>query len=227
MKILASDFDLTLFVLDENVVAKNVSAIQKFISAGNLFCIITGRSYSDIKVLLNQYQIPYSYLLCEDGAKIFNSVDYCIDTVMLDGDLVSKIISILEEDGWEYILDDGYNVTTNVSDCVKVFTEYQDREKAIMTVSKLKEKLDVFAYLSSSHINIISSSVNKANSLKKLLQIEQISFPLYVIGDSVNDFEMIQEFDGVVMKNHSPVLDSLHKKEYEFLSDYIEELSKD
>ena len=48
MKILASDFDSTLYVDDHSVVLKNVEAIQSFIKKGNLFGIVTGRNYSDI-----------------------------------------------------------------------------------------------------------------------------------------------------------------------------------
>ena len=45
MKILASDFDNTIYYLeDKEKNKKNVSAIKKFINQGNIFCIITGRN---------------------------------------------------------------------------------------------------------------------------------------------------------------------------------------
>ena len=54
MKILASDFDNTIYFLDdEEKNIRNSEAIKKFISQGNIFCIITGRNYSDLKLLLN------------------------------------------------------------------------------------------------------------------------------------------------------------------------------
>ena len=77
MKVLASDFDLTLYVNDLEIVKKNVEVIRRFMKQGNLFGIVTGRNYSGIKVLLNQYNIPYHYLICQDGAKIFDYMDYC------------------------------------------------------------------------------------------------------------------------------------------------------
>ena len=52
MKVLASDFDLTLYVNDLEIVKKNVEAIRRFMKQGNLFGIVTGRNYSGIKVLL-------------------------------------------------------------------------------------------------------------------------------------------------------------------------------
>ena len=40
----------------------------------------------------------------------------------------------------------------------------------------------------------------------------------------MNDYEMLESFDGVIMKEHNPLLNELGKKEYDTLSDYIEEL---
>ena len=75
MKILASDFDETIFYLDKKEqTIKNIEAIRKFVDLGNIFCIITGRNYSDLKILIDKYKIPYTYLICEDGAKIFNKI---------------------------------------------------------------------------------------------------------------------------------------------------------
>ena len=113
MKILASDFDNTIYLDDAEQTKMNIEAIKRFMSFGNIFCIITGRNYTDLKKSLIEGDVPYSYLICEDGAKIFNSVDYCLDTVLLEKDEVSKIISIIKENKWEYYLDDGYNHTDN------------------------------------------------------------------------------------------------------------------
>ena len=43
--------DEKLEVLDGK---QRIEAIKKFISQGNIFCIITGRNYSDLKLLLNK-----------------------------------------------------------------------------------------------------------------------------------------------------------------------------
>ena len=50
MKILGSDFDNTIFFLeDQEQTKKNIEAIRKFIEQGNIFCLITGRSFMDIE----------------------------------------------------------------------------------------------------------------------------------------------------------------------------------
>ena len=57
MKILASDFDNTLYIKNENELNKNILALKKYLSKGNLFCIITGRSYTSVKKLLNNQEL--------------------------------------------------------------------------------------------------------------------------------------------------------------------------
>ena len=227
MKVLASDFDLTLYVDDLEIVKKNVMAIRYFMKNGNLFGIITGRNYSDIKVLLNQYDIPYHYLICQDGAKLFDSMDYCFSTVSLSREDIVRIVPVLEEYHFDYYLDDGYNETTNMDDCVKVVGVIGNRREEAQKVVDILIKEGFYAYLSMYYINILNSSVNKKNALEKLLvHADCYKEDLYVIGDSVNDLEMLTSFQGAIMKNHSKELDHLGKKSYNTLYEYIEELER-
>ena len=227
MKVLASDFDLTLYVDDLEIVKKNVMAIRRFMKNGNLFGIITGRNYSDIKVLLNQYDIPYHYLICQDGAKLFDSMDYCFSTVSLSREDIVRIVPVLEEYHFDYYLDDGYNETTNMDDCVKVVGVIGNRREEAQKVVDILIKEGFYAYLSMYYINILDSSVNKKNALEKLLvHADCYKEDLYVIGDSVNDLEMLTSFQGAIMKNHSKELEHLGKKSYNTLYEYIEELER-
>ena len=224
--ILASDFDDTLYILDnEEINYKNAEQIKRFVRSGNSFCIITGRNYSDLKQELIKYDIPYTYLVCEDGAKIFNNVDYCINTIFLERKDIERIVPNIESNNWDYYLDDGYNETTNYDDCVKIVIKCDDPIKQKEIVEIIRKEVPVHVYASRSHINIINSTVNKENALKRLFNIEGLNYSkLKVIGDNDNDYEMLKTFDGAVMKNHHEKLNELHKKEFETLGDYIEEL---
>lgn len=228
MKILASDFDNTIYYLDDkDKNKKNIEAIKKFISYGNTFCIITGRNYTDLKVILRENNIPYTYLICTDGAQIFNNVDYCIDTTHLTKDEIEKVKEILNELECDYYLDDGYNKTEYLDDCVKIVVNCIDEKEKERIVKVVKESIDIHIYASRFHVNIINKSVNKMVAIKKLFNLEELDYnDLYVIGDNDNDYEMLKEFRGAVIKKHHKVLDSLEKDEYETLSDYIEELMK-
>lgn len=226
MKIIASDFDDTLYLKDDiSKTKENIESINEFISKGNIFIIITGRSYSNIKVLLKELNIPYSYLICEDGAKIFNNMDYCIDTTYMKEIDINKIIPLIEEE--DYYLDDGYNETNNLNDTVKVVVRCKDKVKANNLINLINKEVDTYIYASNEHINIIDKSINKQKGLEKLFYIENFDFNnLYVIGDNDNDLEMIEKYNGGIISKHSKSLDILHKKEYDTLKDFINEINK-
>ena len=228
MKILMSDFDETIYFEDnEEVNNKNIEAIRKFVSYGNIFGIVTGRSYWDLKPYLKKYNISYSYLICNDGAKIFNNMDYCLDTILIDGNKVSKMLSFIEEKGWDYYLDDGYNKTTNVNDCVKIVVNCTKEEDKEEYVSLLKKVAPLHIYSSRNHINIVANGVDKEKAIKRLFNLEKLDYSkLKTIGDNITDYEMLKSFPGGIIKKHHSSLDELNKKEYECLSDYIEELMK-
>ena len=228
MKILASDFDNTLFYLDdEEANKKNIAAINEFIKNGNNFCIVTGRNYTSIKSLLNEYNIPYTYLICDDGAKIFDSVDSNLNTILLDKNDIAKVCELLDKIDCVYCLDDGYNKTDYFDDCVKIVVDSDDSKKFQEIVDYINKNIDIHIYASRFHVNIINRNVNKRNALLKLIELEKIDRNnLYVIGDNDNDYEMLEEFNGAVIKKHNSKLDTLKKNEYNYLSDYIDYLLK-
>ena len=41
-----------------------------------------------------------------------------------------------------------------------------------------------------------------------------------------NDYKMLKSFNGGVIKKHNKILDELHKKEYESLVEFIDEIIK-
>ena len=45
---------------------------------------------------------------------------------------------------------------------------------------------------------------------------------LYVIGDDVNDVEMIKRYRGYVMSDHSEELDNISKKEFETFYEFVD-----
>lgn len=228
MQIIASDFDNTIYYEGkEDINKKNIEAIRKFIAEGNIFIIITGRNYTRLKKTLNENNIPYTYLVCEDGAKIFNSTDYCIDSTFLDEEEIVKVKKVLEELNVDYYLDDGYNETEYHPDCVKIVVRTSSLEEKERILNALYDKINVHIYASRNHVNIIHKTVNKEYALRRMFRIEELDISkLHVVGDDLNDYEMLKAFDGAIMKEHNPLLDDLKKEEYETLSDYIEEVLK-
>lgn len=153
-------------------------------------------------------------------------MDYCIDTTYLDEDDVNRVKKILNEIDCDYYLDDGYNKTEYLKDVVKIVVNCKNEQEKEKIVELVKSKINIHIYASRTHVNIINKTVNKKYALNKLIELEDLKEKIYVIGDNDNDYEMLESFNGGVIKKHHQVLDKLKKKEYTTLGDYIEELMK-
>lgn len=229
MKILASDFDNTIFLQnDKETTQKNIIAIKNFMKEGNIFCLITGRTYMDIKAELINLDLPYTYMICGDGALIFDNMDYCLKRIKIEKHIVERTVEILKENGYTPYLEDGYNITTNTDDCIKITATYiKDKSDGERVAELINDELPVYAYASRFHINVNNLLSNKRQAIYHLAELANLnSKDFYVIGDSINDYEMLDEFRGAIIKKHNIILDKLQLPEYNSLSDYIEELCK-
>ena len=229
MKILGSDFDNTIFFLeDQEQTKKNIEAIRKFIEQGNIFCLITGRSFMDIENVIKELNLPFNYLVCADGAMIFNKDLNCIKLNMLDQDIALKAIKILQDNEYEPYIETGYSISNSVVGCIKISAEYcKDKEDAKRVAKILNDTLEVYAYASRVHINVNNPRSNKQQAIIDLAEILNISPEDFnVIGDSINDYEMIEAYNGAVVRKYNVILEPLHPKVYDSVASYIEELMK-
>ena len=225
--ILASDFDNTLYVSDINIVNKNIESINKFREKGNLFVIITGRGKS-IREYIEEYNIPYDYLICENGAIIYDKNDNIVSSVYLAKEDINKIVDIIKRDNLKYILDTGDQYITDMNTSYKdIACIFLDR-KTIKNPEKLLEEIlsttSTYSYLSDNWINSININIDKKLALDKLNEVLDYKYEIHAIGDAINDISMITSYDGGIMEHHEKELDELPNKNYETLSDYIEEL---
>ena len=226
MQIIASDFDNTIYYEGRDELnKKNIESIRKFINEGNIFIIITGRNFTRLKKTIDENNIPYTYLVCEDGAKLFNSEDICIDSTYLDEEEIVRVKQVLEDLKADYYLDDGYKETNSHPDCVKIVVRTSSLDEKEKILNEIYDKINVHIYASRNHVNIIHKTVNKEYALRRLFDREKLDYSkLHTVGDDLNDYEMLKAFDGVIMEEHNPILDELNKEEYNSISDYIEYL---
>ena len=227
MKILASDFDKTLYVSNNGVFHKNVESIIEFKNRNNLFIIITGRQYSDILPLLKKYKIPYDYLICGDGASTYDKENKLIKEILLDIKDINKIITYSKQLGLPFFLDNGKTFGSTKDQCVKIVIPYTQNESNEEMIKYL-ENLDLHVYLSDNWINITNKSANKYSIIEWILKYLELSNEdFYCIGDGINDKEMLRLFGGVAITEHHESLNELKLKKHDHFYQYVEELVKD
>lgn len=209
MKLLISDYDGTF--KEENSsknIKENKEAIKNFIKKGNMFVLATGRNYTSIKEETKKYNIPYKYLICNDGSVIFNEKDelvykYPIPENILDENLeyltnipYIKKIHLLNEYGKE---------TNDISNVIEIICKLNLKD-----ISKIREIRKYINYLElTSLFNYISlkNQIDKRDAIKLISIKEKINKEnIYTVGNDKNDLEMLTEYNGYKMLLSNPCL---------------------
>ena len=237
MKLFVTDYDDTLYTNDISI-KENIKKINELRENDFIMMIATGRSLPSIKNEVKEKNIPYDYLSCADGSIIYDKEDNIVYASYLDREIIKTFEDFYKDlnyeeiqfsyvTGYSNILKDDKLLGINVCLSTKLYNK--EIEKKFF---KLKETYPNYNYLAYTHPNysylcIKPKGISKAysiNVIKNKLNIKKKD--IYVIGDSSNDIEMINEFNGVSMTNSSLEVLKIVKKTYSEVSDYINEILK-
>lgn len=244
-KILVSDYDKTFYLNDEDI-EKNKIAVEKFRKQGNVFVIATGRSYYDIQKKINEYKINYDYLIINHGASILSEKDEIIYNFSIENEIISKIRNDLEVNIQNMKVDlenDTSKTQTNKYFCckgkasrldfnnkdltkinIKLDSEEMANKINNMMNDKYSENINCYK-VSNDIVEIISKEINKSKAIKLLADYYDLDNKfIYTIGDGYSDIEMIKNFNGYAMKDSVEELKKAAKKEYESVSELINEI---
>lgn len=229
MKLLATDYDCTFYINDEDI-NKNLELVNTLMKE-NIFVIATGRSYLDYKNKKEKYNIKSSYTVIDHGATILQD-DKIIYNEIIDNNIKNKMLIDLELNqvvesfacnGFESRLD------LNRDNLTKIHIMYNTKEEAkriynIIT-KKYSNHISVFIVCGYKALEIISNKCSKCEAIKFIANIENIKKQdIYTIGDGYSDIKMIKEFNGARMKECVDDLKELNIQEYESVSYLIKDI---
>lgn len=212
MILLATDYDGTLYTNTVDLYL-NIKAIKEFREKDNLFVIATGRSFNSIKKQVNMFDIPYDYLICNDGSVIFDNLDNLISARYISQDELHSLVCSLDDSGLEGIgfyniydktrsLKNIVELEVTVSSCtqLKVLRELILNNYPQFHVFKVNNKVFLrYKYFKSDGIaELCSNLVEKPNEI-------------YTIGDDLNDVEMLKAYCGFLIL-HSKIHDASLKR---------------
>ncbi len=193
MKILVSDFDKTFF--DDDYL-ENIDIINKFVNSGNMFIIATGRSFDKLNETIKNYQISYSYLICDDGMNIYDNENNNIFSCSINKETMTAIYKLLESDKniVEILLQS--NKDEYSSQITSLAGKFIDRNVCSCLVEKINQQFDdAYAYLSEYYINIRNKNTSKAKAIEFLIDNYDLdASSIYTIGDGINDVDMCKNF---------------------------------
>lgn len=229
-KILISDYDQTLYLNDEDM-DKNKIAIKKFREKGNIFVIATGRSYFDFHNKVDLYNFWYDYVIINHGATILDKNNNVFTNFSIKNEIIDNIKNDLQLEkslkGFCCSKLDS-RVNFNHKDLTKINVRYNSKEEAIALNKTINDKYANFVnsyYVTENSLEFISNEINKSKAIDILLKELNVSRDnAYTIGDVYSDIEMVKDFNGYSIVNSVDELKNITKKEYNSVSDLINEI---
>lgn len=228
------------YITEENML-KNVKSIKEYRNSGGKFVIVTGRSKTSVSNVIKQYNIPYDYIISNNGAVIYNSDMQKIYEQSIDIDISNKIIDYLstkenieiffydDEDKVKYhnqkllklrIKTSDYKLAQNIEDEINsMFNEYIKAHSAFPGMYYDNHDFVI--------VDIVSVNAGKENAIKKLLEILNIEKEqVATIGDGRNDIAMIKEYSGYALETAEIDVKKSASKIFKSVADVLEYLRK-
>ncbi len=221
MKIIASDYDGTFNHNGIDESKKN--AVSKWRKEGNLFGIISGRGYPSLKDVIDRKPFEYDFLICNNGAVIYDDKEQIIFETRCDGNFAKPLITDMFKWGCPMANVDKdvpvmvKNINNETDDCEftldtlpeityfnQISTYLNTVDEATIVVKKIEEKYsDILTPLQNGDcIDIVPNAVNKAQGIYELLKLVGATYDdVIAVGDNINDTHMIAEFRSYAMEN--------------------------
>lgn len=193
MKLIASDFDGTIFI-DEKIKTEDIRAIRDFQDNGNLFGFVTGRTYHSLFVLI-EGKIAPDFVIANNGSHIFVKNGKEMTEILkysLDQD---KIMEVIDFYGRKYQ--------------TRIFT---DEDRAVDKISDLREGEEILSLaIYSDHIlenpfqedfsfhksigviDVINSAVSKQTGIEFIKDFYRFDKEIIAIGDDFNDITFLEQ----------------------------------
>jgi Cof subfamily protein (haloacid dehalogenase superfamily) len=243
MKILASDFDGTLFI-EGTISNESKEAIKRFQQAGNKFGLCTGRTFKGVDMYSEGIHYDF-YILCTGGVVLDeNKKDICRYGYAVE--LADEIAEYACDKADVICLIDGYTYhyqqTKEISSRDKIVNSYtelglnQIESLSILCDSEdiaftIKEHINkTYGEICSAHQNItavdsVPKGCSKATGLSALQDHYQLNpEDVYVIGDSYNDVVMFEAAKHSFSFPYAPI--SVQEKSEEIVADVAEAIER-
>ena len=239
MKLLVSDYDGTFYTKKKNCknVKLNIKKIQEFIDKGNLFMLSSGRSYYSLMEYVWAQKIPVNYVATEDGSHLFDKSGNVLYEEFLDTSILEKLEPLLNlkrhsEVQFGTTREYFYNKIPKqkVSSINLVINEKNINKEFKNEWKKLeKENNDKYGFLRYDYADIHYYCI-KPKGIDKSKPIEELSKKLeipkkdiFTVGDGINDFPMILDYNGYVIgKKEELNKIALHK--YKHLHELVDDI---
>ena len=235
MKTAASDFDGTLYHEGKGISEKTLSAIKKWQAAGHKFGLVTGRNMHLVRIGLKGYDIKLDFCVGLNGAVIFDEAEKEIFSREMPQEAVrglwaheiasespyvmtlrgydsfgkwndrSCIDPVIHANTPEVTPEEAQALPHILQMCFVAASPERASQLAADISSRFAGQLSAEANLA--FVDVCAAGNNKGTGLEHLQDVMGWQdYPLYVIGDDLNDLSMIEKFHGFAMASGHPLV---------------------
>lgn len=213
MKVVASDFDGTLYFQGIGFKEEDILKINEFQKQGHMFGICTGRSLKGILDVLDE-RIHLDFYIVASGALILDKDLHVINRHTIDKDIVIDVIDCIEEkicvdiDGINHryslnrdkprmkediVLKDIHDLSEDVYSFSLHLKDEKEAKKYMEWLSQFK---DIQAFQNIKDIDITKTGISKGSGINEIKDYYHIdNHCLAGIGDALNDLPMLKSVD--------------------------------
>ena len=233
--ILVSDYDGTL--KRQDISQKDIQAINTFRDKGHLFGIATGRTINFLTDETRLYDFTTDFIIGTNGGvaqvadetyiskishkticKLINFVSKYPETIVIvsDGFDYSEPLTAAEPD--KFLTNSGKEKFFYNSACIKNLSSL---EANIQIYKDLQDEdfpdLEFFFNnFNGGIIDVAKNGVSKSSAIYQIF-VKKLNYPksdIFTIGNSLNDLEMIQDFNGFAVSDSDPQLLEIASKTF-------------
>lgn len=240
---LVSDYDRTLMI-DRKLPQQNREALVAFKKGKHLFVINSGRSYHHLKENMDENKLQCDYTITGSGSQIHDSLGNLLYEKVMEKAhvlwVVEKIVcsectsfqlsssthwhrfSKDKEDCWDLSLVKGLDLSSINTLAARFASETNAEQFAHI----LNQNPHVAAYSNRFSVDIVDAKISKATGIKELVSLLNYHDPVHVIGDSFNDYQMIQDFNGYCVAVSDARIQKIAQKQYKDVAACIYDIMK-
>ena len=250
MYFFASDYDGTLYQ-DSQVSQKDLRLIKEFRAQGHHFGIATGRHLNSILGELDKYQIEVDFTIGNNGSAILDHNRKELYLAAIDKAMVKEaydyVVKHMSDEFYFIAINNGYHYgqktfyqelesfdagdrisledAFNSETICAMFGQILPGKDSLLISNQLNEafKGKLQACPNGSFVDIVLPNDNKARAIQRVVSsLDSRVKKVFTIGDSYNDIEMIQMYDGFVIAGGEDHLRGLSDKRVATVGEALE-----
>lgn len=209
MKVLASDFDGTLYFQEIGYKEPDIEAILQFQQKGNKFGFCTGRPLLGIVHFLDHRITPDFYIL-NSGAYILDDKRRCLYKNTIAFEICTSLVeqysncamTILSEKYIYYTMAQEHHHKHDIFkpyahlnreiEILGISLHLDDNQMALETAEKIRQSFHLDAFVNMGSIDCVAKGCSKSTGIQAIKKHYGLNQEIACIGDNYNDLPMLE-----------------------------------